>query len=41
MRTGWPQTLVLSMAVSQCLYSGDWPQWRGPDRRVFLRKPDS
>ena len=32
MRTGWPQTLVLSMAVSQCLYSGDWPQWRGPDR---------
>jgi outer membrane protein assembly factor BamB len=32
MRTGWRQALVLSMAVSQCLYSGDWPQWRGPDR---------
>lgn len=32
MRTGWPQILVLSIAVSGHLYSGDWPQWRGPDR---------
>ena len=40
MRTGWPQILVLSMAVSQCLYSGDWPQWRGPDRTGISRKPD-
>jgi outer membrane protein assembly factor BamB len=32
MRTGWPQIFVLSIAVCRQLYSGDWPQWRGPDR---------